>query len=347
MGSVFGVPIRLHFTFVLLLVMLAVFGFNGTESGAMQALFIAILFLSVLLHEIGHAVVSGRFGIRTIEIVMFPIGGISRMERQPKPREELWIALAGPMVNLAIAFALFVYIGSARGIGAILQPAGANLTERVAYGNLVLAVFNLLPAYPMDGGRVLRSVIARFRPEAEATRMAAASGRVLGMGMAIYAIVSGQYLLLFIAFFVYLGATQETLASTGRMLTQGVPVRSAMVTDFRTLAHGQTIREAADLLLATSQQDFPVMLGDQVMGLLGRNLLLRGLAASGPEAYIAGIMDREFARVEPGLDLAEAVPVLANSGSCALVMEGDKLLGMLTTENLSEFLVLRQMGFQK
>ncbi len=347
MGSVFGVPIRLHFTFILMLVLLAVFGFNGTESAAVQSSYIAILFLSVLLHEIGHAVVSTRFGIRTLEIVMFPIGGISRLERQPKPREELWIALAGPMVNLGIAFALFAYIGSARGIGAILQPADANLTERVAYGNLVLALFNLLPAYPMDGGRVLRSVIARFRPEAEATRMAAASGRVLGMGMAIYAIVSGQYLLLFIAFFVYLGATQETLASTGRMLTQGVPVRSAMVTDFRTLAHGQTIREAADLLLATSQQDFPVMLGDQVIGLLGRNLLLRGLAASGPEAYIAGIMDREYARVEPGLDLAEAVPVLANSGSCALVMEGDKLLGMLTTENLTEFLVLRQMGFQK
>jgi Zn-dependent protease/predicted transcriptional regulator len=347
MGSVFGVPIRLHFTFILLLVLLAVYGLNGTESGLMQVLYIALLFFSVLLHEIGHALVSKRFGIRTIEIVVFPIGGISRMERQPKPQEEFWIALSGPMVNLAIALALYFYIGSMHGIGAILHPTGDNLAQRVAEGNLILAVFNMLPAYPMDGGRVMRSVLARFRPEAEATRIAAASGRLLAMGLAIFAIVSGQYLLLFIAFFVYLGATQETLASTGRMLTQGVPVRSAMVTDFRTLVHGQTIREAADLLLATSQQDFPVMLGEQVMGLLGRNLLLRGLAASGPEAYIAGIMDREFPRVEPDQDLAEAMPILARSGSCALVMQDEKLLGMLTTENLSEFLVLRQMGFQK
>ena len=347
MGSVFGVPIRLHFTFILLLVLLTVFGLNGTESGVTQVLYLAMLFLSVLLHEIGHALVSTRFGIRTIEIVVFPIGGIARLERQPKPKEEFWIALAGPMVNLAIAMALFVYIGNTRGVGAILQPTEDNLTERIAYGNLALAVFNMLPAFPMDGGRVLRSLLARFRSEADATRIAAASGRILAMGLAIYAIISGQYLMLFIAFFVYLGAAQETLASAGRMLTKGVPVKSAMVTDFRTLAHGQTIREAADLLLATSQQDFPVMLGDQVIGLLGRNLLLRGLAASGPEAYVAGVMDREFARVEPELDLAAAVPVLARSGSCALVMEGEKLLGMLTTENLSEFLVLRQMGFQK
>ena len=347
MGSVFGVPIRLHFTFLLLLVLLTVFGFNGTESAVIQVLYLGMLFLSVLLHEIGHAVVSTRFGIRTVEIVVFPIGGIARLERQPKPQEELWIALAGPMVNLIIAIALFIYIGNTRGIGAILQPTDTNLTERIAYGNLALAVFNMLPAFPMDGGRVMRSLIARFRPEAEATRIAAASGRVLAMGLAIFAIVSGQYLMLFIAFFVYLGAAQETIASTGRTLTQGVPVRSAMVTDFRTLAHGQTIREAADLLLATSQQDFPVMLGEQVIGLLGRNLLLRGLAAGGPEAYIAGVMDRDFARVGPELELAEAVPVLARSGSCALVMDDEKLLGMLTTENLSEFLVLRQMGFQK
>ena len=242
MGSVFGVPIRLHFTFLLLLVLLAAFGFNGTESGVMHVLYLGMLFLSVLLHEIGHAVVSTRFGIRTVEIVVFPIGGIARLERQPKPKEELWIALAGPMVNLIIAVSLFVYIGNTRGIGAILQPTDTNLTERIAYGNLALAVFNMLPAFPMDGGRVMRSLIARFRPEREATRIAAASGRVLAGGLAIFAIVSGQYLILFIAFFVYLGAAQETIASAGRTLTRGVPVRSAMVTDFRTLAHGQTIR---------------------------------------------------------------------------------------------------------
>ena len=347
MGSVFGVPIRLHFTFILLMALLIVFGLNGSESGVMQVGYFAMLFLSVLLHEMGHAAVSTRFGIRTVEIVLFPIGGVARLERQPKPKEEFWIALAGPMVNLAIAASLFVYTGNRLGIGAILKPTDANLAERIAYGNLALAVFNMLPAFPMDGGRVLRSVLTRFRSEADATRIAAASGRTLAIGFAIYAIASTQYLMLFIAFFVYLGAAHETLASTGRILTQGVPVRRAMVTDFRTLAHGQTIREAADLLLATSQQDFPVMSGGQVIGLLGRNLLLRGLAASGPEAYIAGVMDREFARVGPDLDLADAVQVLASSGSCALVMEEEKLLGMLTTENLSEFLVLRQMGFQK
>ena len=346
-GSVFGVPVRLHFTFILLMVLMAAFGLNATESAESQLLLIGLLFFSVLLHEAGHAVVAKRFGIGTIEIVVFPIGGVARLERQPTPKEEIWIALAGPVVNLALAAALFVYIGSTLGMGAILDPAGPNFTGRIAYGNLALALFNLLPAYPMDGGRVLRSVLARFRPEEEATRISAASGRFLAMGLAICAIVFTQYLLLFIAFFVYLGAAQEMLASTGRKLTHGVPVRAAMVTDFRTLMHGQTIREAADLLLATSQQDFPVMSGGQVIGLLGRNLLLRGLASGGPEAYIAGVMDRAFPRVEPGLDLTDAMQVLARAGSCALVMEGEELRGMLTTENLSEFLVLKQMGFGK
>ncbi len=345
-GSVFGVPIRLHFTFLLLMVLLMVFGFNGTESGVIQVLYIGLLFLSVLLHEIGHSLVSTRYGIKTIEIIVFPIGGIARLERQPKPQEEFWIAVSGPLVNLAISLALFIYIGNTRGMEAIFQPSDTNLTERLAYGNLALAIFNLLPAFPMDGGRALRSVIARFRSEAEATRIASASGRILAMGLAIFAIVSGQYLMLFIAFFVYLGAAQETMAASGRVLTQGVAVRAAMVTDFRTLSHGQTMRDAADLLLATSQHDFPVLAGDQVIGLLGRNLLLRGLAASGPDAYIAGVMDRDFPRVAPDIDLAEALPILAKSGSCALVMDGEKLMGMLTSENLSEFLVLRQMGFQ-
>jgi len=345
--SLFGVPIRFHFTFVLLLVLLTVFGVNGSESGTSQALYLALLFLSVLLHEIGHAVVSTRFGIRTLEIVVFPIGGVARLERQPKPHEELWIAIAGPMVNILIAGGLFLYIGKTRGIQAILQPTDSNLIERLAYGNLVLALFNMLPAAPMDGGRALRSLIARFRTEAEATRLAASSGRLLGMALAIYAMASGQYLMLFVAFFIYLGAAQETIAASGRILTEGVPVRAAMVTDFRTLNHAQTIQDAANLLLATSQQDFPVVLGDQVMGLMSRNTLLRSLASEGPDAYLAGVMDRDFARVEPDLPLSQALPVLAKAGSCALVMESEKLVGLLTTENLSEFLVLRQMGFGK
>jgi Zn-dependent protease len=352
MGTIrlFGVPVRFHFTFILLLVFVIVLGLGQKQSGAMYVVYIFALFASVILHELGHAWVGKQYGIRTIEIVMFPIGGVARLEKNPKPNQELWIALAGPFVNIIIAAALLgdLYYRHqiVTSISDLLEPSDANLLQRIAFGNLLLAAFNLLPAFPMDGGRVLRALIARYKPEDEATRMAAAAGRMLAIVMGLFGLLSAQFMLVFIAFFVYLGAAQEGAAAMGRVLTHGIPVRAAMVTDFRTLPHGSTIRDAANLLLATSQQDFPVMYGDRVMGLLPRNGLLRALASEGPDAYVSGAMNREFATVSPDMDLAAALPAMAQAGSCALVMDGDKLVGLLTTENLSEFLLLRRFGMQ-
>jgi Zn-dependent protease len=351
MGSIrlLGVPVRFHFTFVLLLVFLIVMGLGQKQSGMMYILYIIGLFASVLLHELGHAVVGRQYGVRTIEIVLFPIGGVARLEKNPSPRQELWIALAGPFVNIVIAGALLAYVFYRHqfvAVETLFDPTDANLVERIALGNLILAAFNLLPAFPMDGGRVLRAIIARFKPEDEATRIAAWAGRMLAISMGLYGLLSMQFMLVFIAFFVYLGAAQEGAAAMGRTLTHGIPVRAAMVTEFHTLPHGSTVRDAANLLLATSQQDFPVVHGDSVIGLLSRNALLRALAAQGPEAYVSGAMDREFVRLSPDMDLAAALPSMTQAGSCALIMEGDRLVGLLTTENLSEFLVLRRFGME-
>lgn len=351
MGSfrMFGVPVRFHFTFLLLLAFLTVWGLGQKQSGAMYVLYIIGLFASVLLHELGHAWVGKRYGIRTIEIVMFPIGGVSRLETNPKPNQELWIALAGPFVNIVIAAGLLgflYYRHQLVAIGDLVDPTDANLIQRIAFGNLILAGFNLLPAFPMDGGRVLRALIARYKSEDEATRIAAWAGRMLAISMGLYGLLSSGFMLVFIAFFVYLGAAQEGAAAMGRTLTHGIPVRAAMITEFHTLPHGSTIRDAANALLATSQQDFPVLHGDNVIGLLARNSLMRALASEGPDAYVSSAMDREYPVLSPDMDLAEALPSMAQAGSCALVMDGDKLLGLLTTENLSEFLMLRRFGMQ-
>ncbi len=342
--KVFGVPIRLHFTFLLLLVFLLFIGIGEKQSGASTAIYILALFGSVLLHELGHALVASRFGIGTTEIVMFPIGGVSRPDRTPRAREELWIALAGPAVNLLIAGAIAFWFWREKGLpplAHLLEPTDANLMQRIAVGNVILAAFNLLPAYPMDGGRVLRSLLARWRPEDEATKITASVGQALAAGLGLFGLLSANFMLVFIAMFVYLGAAQEGSVARGRILTAGFPVRAAMVTDFRTLEHGATIRDAGDLLLATSQQDFPVMHGGLVVGLLTRAALIRAMLTQGPEAYVAGVMDRNFVRLPPDMDLSEAFP--KTNGVCALVMEGDKLLGLLTAENLSEFLMLRQV----
>ena len=170
---------------------------------------------------------------------------------------------------------------------------------------------------------------------------------MLAIFMGLAGLLWGNFLLMFIALFVYLGALQESAAARGRQFTSGFPVRAAMITDFRTLAHGDSIRDAGGLLLSTSQHDFPVMLGSNVVGLLTRGALVRAMLNQGPDAFVAGAMEREFTRVSPDAPLQETLPVLqaakpAGSG-CALVMdEEDHLIGMLTTENLSEFMLLRQ-----
>jgi len=349
-ARVFGVPVRLHFTFILLLVFLVFVGVGEKQSGASTAIYILALFASVLLHELGHALVARRYGIRTIEIVMYPIGGISRPERPPKPSEELWIGLAGPAVNLLIAVALVGWVAARQGFVALEQlaePTDANLAERIAFGNLALCLFNLLPAYPMDGGRILRSVLALAgRPVEEATRIASGAGQTLAILLGMAGLLWGNYMLVFVALFVYLGAFQEGVAAKGRMITAGFPVSAAMVTDFRTLSHGDTIRDAGNLLLATTQHDFPVMHGDAVVGLLTRSALVRAMLNQGPDGYVAGAMERNFKRVAPDTPLSEALPLVAGGPAgpgCALVMDNeDHLRGILTSENLSEFILLRQ-----
>ena len=349
-GSVrlLGVPVRLHFTFILLLIFLAVIGLGGNQSPASYVLFVLALIVSVLLHELGHALVSSHYGIRTLEIVMYPIGGVARLERPAKPWEEFWIAIAGPAMNLAIAGAIFAILYSQNkpfNFFALTQPSSDNLADRIALGNLILAAFNLLPAFPMDGGRMLRAVLSSLKSEYEATRIATWSGRMLAISMGLYGFIY-MPMLAFVAFFIYLGAANEGAASRGRSLTQGIPVRAAMMTDFRTISHGSSIREAANLLLSSSQQDFPVVHGDQVIGLLGRNALLRGMAHEGQASYVAGFMQREFPSVPPDRDLAEVLPLMAHAGACVLVMQDGRLLGLLSSDNLSQFLLLRSVGHQ-
>ena len=344
-----GVPVRLHFTFVLLLLFLVVTAL-GYDSTAVFATFILGLFASVLLHELAHAAVGSWFKIRTLEIVMFPIGGLSRLERRLRPVEELWIALAGPLANLAMAVGIFWYVAFTKQPidihpSDLLHPSSAKLLPLFGFANLLLAGFNLVPAFPMDGGRLLRALLTFLQPEDEATRIAAWMGRAVAFSLGLYGLVTGEFMLVFFAFFIWLGAAQESAAATGRTLTNGIPVRAAMITEFHHLQHGDTVRDAANLLLSTSQQDFPVMHGEEVIGLLDRNRLLRALASEGPEAYVAGVMDRDYLALGPSADLAETLPLMAR-GRCALVQDGDRLVGLLTTDNLSEFLLLRRFGME-
>lgn len=349
--TLMGVPVRLHFTFLLLLAFVTVSVAGNVSSYSSYALFLAGSLVSILLHELGHAAVAAQFGVRTTEIVMFPIGGLARMERPLKPGAEIVVALAGPVVNIVLTAAISIYILATGktmplSVTELLQPDQRNVAALLLFGNLLLAVVNLFPAFPMDGGRILRALLCHVWPTDQATRAAAWMGRMLAIGMGLYGLLGSQFMLVFFAFFIYLGAAQESVAALGRTLSQGIPVRVAMITEFHTLGHGSTIRDAANLMLSTSQQDFPVMHGDQIIGLLGRAQLTRTIASEGPDAYVSGAMERNFLKVEPETDLAAVLPVMARAGRCAVVVKDGNLLGLLTTENLSEFLLLRRFGME-
>lgn len=344
---ILGVPVRLHLTFWAVIGFLILSGVGESRSSLTYFLYVLGIFGSVAIHELSHGLASMACGVRTLEVVMFPIGGVPRLNRALRPAEELVIALAGPLANFLLAGGFYLVATRSNlpvSTSNLLLPTNDNIAAQLVFGNLALACFNLLPAFPMDGGRMFRSILAMFRTEDEATRIAAWAGRMLAFSLAVYALFSGVYALVFAAFFIYIGAAQEAAAALGKTLTQGIPVRAAMMTEFRTLPHGATIRDAVNLTLATSQQDFPIMHGALISGLLNRNTILRALAAQGPDAYVAGAMERSFLALSPEYDLAQALPLMARSSTCALVMQGDQLVGLLTVDNLSKFLQMRRYG---
>jgi predicted transcriptional regulator len=169
---------------------------------------------------------------------------------------------------------------------------------------------------------------------------------MLAISLGLYGMVAPHFLLVFFALFIYLGAAQESVAVLGRTLTHGIPTRAVMITEYHTLGHGSTLRDVAKFRLSTTQQDFPVILGDQVVGVVGRKSFPRMLAAEGPDAYVAGVMERDFLTLDPNADLAEILPLMAHSKGCALVVEEGRLLGLLTADHLSEFLQLRRSGLE-
>ncbi|MCC6729158.1 MAG: site-2 protease family protein [Chthonomonadales bacterium] len=347
LGRVAGIPIRLHITFLLLLGWLAFTGVGGSGAERWYAvLYVCAIFACVVLHELGHSVVAQRRGIRVSEIVLYPIGGLARLTRLPAPRDEFVIALAGPAVNLVIAGVIYGVLLLTGGMAPWSEVSFArnHWWQQLMAANLLLAVFNMLPAFPMDGGRVMRALLAMRLGELRATEIASGVGQVMAFGLGFLGLISGNFILLFIAFFVYIGAGAELAIYRQRALTHGAQAGRAMVREFRTLSVGATLGEAADLLLATSQQDFPVVNGDEVVGVLTRQGLLRGLAQHGATGYVAGSMEREFRTVTLDSDIEDlALDMQSGRQPCVLVMDGSRLAGLITTENLAEFLAVRQL----
>ena len=347
LARIAGIDVYVHATFFIVVAWIGLAHWNqdGNIAAVLEGVgYILTLFACVVLHEFGHALTAARYGIRTRDITLLPIGGVARLERMPDvPIQELWVALAGPAVNVVIASLLFVWLqasGSWESVDRVGVASGGFL-ERIMVANLYLVGFNLLPAFPMDGGRALRALLATRMEYTRATSRAA----IVGQGMAIvFAFIGlqGNPVLLFIALFVWIGAGQEASMTQMKSALAGIPLRRAMLTHFRTLAPTNTLGDAVDLLLTGSQQDFPVVVNGRIEGILTRSDLVEALARSGRSATVADTMKRECPTAEAS-EMLETVLARLQGQDCHTVpvLEHGTLVGLVTMDNVGEFLMIQ------
>jgi Zn-dependent protease/CBS domain-containing protein len=341
-----GIQLRIHITFLLLIAWLA-FGYyaqGGSAVAASRVIFVLLLFLCVVLHEFGHAFAAKAFGINTPDITLLPIGGVARLERMPEePVQELIIAVAGPLVNVVIALGLFV----AGGFQVFFNPSNVEsggLVAQLLTINIMLVLFNLLPAFPMDGGRVLRALLATRLNYARATQVAANVGQGFAFIFGFLGLFGPNPFLLFIALFVYIGASQEAALAQMKDVSRRFPVSSAMVREFRTLSEDASLQEAVDALLATSQHDFPVVDDTgNVAGLLTRQDLIAALRRNDPAIRVGDVMRRDIPTVTTGTRFEDAFRIMqeCNCPAVPVLDRMKRLVGLLTPENVTELMMVQ------
>jgi Zn-dependent protease len=347
-GTVKGTVIRIHLTFLLFLLWIGVSHYaQGGQRAAIEGLlFISLLFLCVLLHEFGHVFAARRYGVQTPDITLLPIGGVARLERIPeKPAEELVVALAGPAVNVAIAALLFLVLGGLPPMdaGTQVQNPGVGLLGRLAWVNISLVVFNLIPAFPMDGGRVLRAILAYRLGYARGTRIAAGVGQAVAFALGLAGLF-GNPLLIFIALFVYMGAAAEASAAQMREASRGMIASDAAETRFEGLPSNATVEDAVERLLSTSQHDFPVVDGSgRLRGVVTRDDIIRALRERGPEAPVLEVMRRDVPLFHHRQPLDEAMRTMQEGKHPAvgIVDAEGRLVGLVTPENLGELMMVQ------
>ena len=347
-GRVREVRIKIHVTFWIIVAWFAVSGWRdggGLSGLAGEVLFVLALFGCIVLHELGHAVAAARYGIRTRDITLLPIGGVARLERMPRePRQELVVALAGPAVNVILAGVLAtlsmtfhpeVLAGTAEGL--VRGP----LAVRLMVVNVALVVFNLLPAFPMDGGRVLRALLAMRMSYAAATQAAASVGQAAALLFAFLGLIAGNPFLLLIALFVWIGAAGEAEMVKLKDALSGVPVEDAMMTDFEILRTDDPLDRAVELILAGSQKEFPVLAGDRLVGILTPPAVISALAAR-RTATVREVMDSEVRTAGPSEMLESVLERFGPRADRAVpVLSEGLLVGLLTQENLTEMIQIR------
>ena len=348
-GKFAGIDVYLHTTFFLLIGWIALsywFQENSLTAVVSGVGFILALFASVVLHEYGHALTARKYGVKTRDITLYPIGGVARLERIPEnPKQELWVALAGPAVNVVIAAILFIWLSLTSAFEPLssLSMTGGSFIERLMVTNLVLVGFNLIPAFPMDGGRVLRALLAMRLEYTQATQVAASIGQGLAFLFGFIGLFSNPFLV-FIALFVWIGAQGEARMVSMKSALSGIPVSRAMLTNFEALSPNDSLATVIDHVLAGDQKEFPVVSDGQVVGILTQSRLLEGLRSSGAETPVSRIMEKDF-KTADSLEMLETAFAQLQACSCHTlpILHRDQLVGLVTMDNIGEFIRIQSM----
>jgi len=348
-GKLFGIPIRIHVTFLLLLFFIGIVG--SRQAGGSGAIFgmisIVFIFFCVVLHEIGHSLMAIRYGIDVKDIVLLPIGGVSRMEDIPEdPKKEITISVVGPLVSFALAFFFFL-IAKTTGQNISVREIslfGGNLVANLFWINLILGMFNLVPAFPMDGGRVLRGILATSMDSLRATKIAVSMGQVFAIVLFFFGIFFSWWMAL-IAIFIYLGAEGEERMVALRTTLGKSPVRMAMITEINTVSPDQTVGEVLEVICHGFQQDFPVVEGGEVVGILTKEAVFSALHKHEKSALVGDVMKKDFVSTTEDASLSDIFKKMTiEKLSVIPVMKGKELRGMINLEQIGKYHMICQEG---
>ncbi len=345
-GRIAGIEISVHWTFLILIAWIIFIRFGEGLAAVVEGIvFILAVFLCIVLHELGHALTARRFGIKTRDITLLPIGGMARLERMPEaPAQELLVALGGPAVTLMIAIALFAVDAAIWGLPSLMDPTslGRNLLVQLLWVNVILLGFNLLPAFPMDGGRVLRALLHFELDYVRSTEIAATVGQFMAVLFGLLGLYIQNPFLILIAIFVYFGAREEAKSAQVRSFCRGIPVSHAMITRCRTLAPDDTLAHAIQEILIGEQQDFPVTTDGQIVGLLTRTGMISALSQHGQDARVEDAMRRDCPSIEETEPLERAMETMRGSGCSVLpVTRRGALVGIVSLENVGEWMMIQ------
>lgn len=346
-GRVAGITVRLHTTFLLLLIWIGVSHYlAGGWPAAVQGLaFIVAIFGSVLLHEFGHALAAKRYGIETPDITLLPIGGVARLERLPeRPLEELVVAAAGPAVNVVIVALLYfgLVLTGRPGMPEGFALVGGSLMAQLMVVNISLVLFNIIPAFPMDGGRILRALLATRLGFTRATEIAASIGQAFAFIFVLVGFFTNPFLI-FIGLFVYMGAAGEASSAQLRDFAESVPVAAVMLTDVRALHRETPLADAVETLLRGTQREFPVVDGyRRAVGMLCREDVIKALRQHGPHVPVADVMQTNVPVVGRSEMLTRVFPRMQEGKhqAVSVVDPNGVLIGLLTRDNLAEVMMV-------